>query len=310
MRIFLAGATGAIGRRLLPLLVAEGHQVTGLTRTATKAPAIEAQGAEPVVADALDGPAIERAVQAARPDAVIHELTAIPARLDPRRIKRDFVATNLLRSEGTRVLAGAARGAGVARMISQSLAPAYAPAADGRLRRESDPLFLDAPAAYRSTVEALAALERTVQTMPEGVVLRYGFFYGPGTGIAPGGSIAEQVRARRFPIVGRGGGVWSFIHVDDAARATLAALTAPPGTYNVVDDDPAPVAQWLPELADALGAPAPRHVPTLLARLLAGPYGVITMTRASGASNELARRQLGWAPQFESWRRGFRAALA
>ena len=256
MKIFLAGATGAIGRRLVPMLKAEGHHVTGLTRSGERARALETRGVEPVVADALDAPTIELAMRAAQPDAVIHELTSIPANLNPRRIARDFAANDRLRSEGTRVLVDAARAAGVTRVVAQSFAPAYAPAADGRLRVESDPLFLNAPASYRRTVRALETLERTVREMPEGVVLRYGFFYGPGTGIAPGAPIAEQVLARRFPIVGRGGGVWSFIHIDDAARATVAALDAPPGTYNVVDDEPAAVAEWLPELR--------RRVPVLL----------------------------------------------
>ena len=309
MRIFLAGATGAIGRHLIPMLLADGHQVTGLTRSPERASALAAAGVEPVVADALDAQAVLGAVGAARADAVIHQLTAIPERLDPRKIVRDFELTDRLRSEGTRHLVAAAQAAGVGRILAQSVAFAYAPGPPGTVHREADPLNMDPPAQFRRSAGALAELERTVLEAG-GQVLRYGYFYGPGSAIARDGSIGREVSRRRLPIVGGGGGVWSFIQLEDAARATVAALASErPGSYNVVDDEPAPVSEWIPALAAALGAPPPRRVPALIARPLAGSYGVMTMTRAQGASNELAKRELGWTPRYASWREGFRTGL-
>ncbi|HXC23632.1 MAG TPA: NAD(P)-dependent oxidoreductase [Solirubrobacteraceae bacterium] len=309
MRIFLAGATGAIGRRLVPLLIADGHQVTGMTRSPEKAQWLRTVGAEPVVADALDGAAVKAAVREAQPEAVIHQLTALPQRIDPRKMERDFVLNDRLRSEGTRLLVDAARAAGARRIVAQSIAFAYAPGPPGTLHRERDPLFLDAPKSFRRSARALADLESTVLGA-NGIVLRYGYFYGPGSSISSGGSMAQDLGRRRLPIVGRGTGVWSFIHIDDAARATVAALAQDgSGVYNIVDDDPATVAEWIPALAKAVNAPRPWRVPAPIARLIAGGYGVTVMTRGQGASNELAKRELGWQPTHASWREGFQTAL-
>jgi 2-alkyl-3-oxoalkanoate reductase len=310
VRVFLAGATGAIGRRLVPMLLADGHQVTGMTRSPDKLEQLRASGAEPILADALDATAVRAAVGEARPDAVVHQLTALPSRIDPRRIERDFELNDRLRSEGTRILVDAAQAAGATRVIAQSIAFLYAPGPPGTVHREQDPLLSDPPKSFKRSAEAMQALERTVLGAG-GVVLRYGYFYGPGSAISRSGSMGQDVSRRRLPVVGGGRGVWSLIHIDDAARATVAALTRGHGgsAYNVVDDDPAPVSQWLPAFAQTLGAPRPLRVPALIALPLAGAYGVASMTRAQGASNELAKRELGWAPAYASWREGFRTAL-
>jgi nucleoside-diphosphate-sugar epimerase len=309
VRVFLAGATGVIGSQLVPLLLADGHQVTGMTRSPHKADALRASGADPLVADALDAKAVTSAVKAARPDAVIHELTAIPQRLDPRKIVRDFTLTDRLRTEGTRNLIAAAREAGASRFIAQSIAFAYAPGPPGTVHAEDDPLIAEPPAQFARSAKAIAELER--QTLAtDGLVLRYGYFYGPGSSISARGSLAEEVAKRRLPVVGGGAGVWSFIHVHDAAQATLAALTrGAAGAYNVVDDEPAPVSEWVPALARALGAKPPRRVPAWLARPLAGEYGVYTMTRAQGAGNARVKTELAWAPRYASWREGFHTGL-
>ncbi len=311
MRIFLAGATGVIGRRLLPRLLHGGHEVTAMTRSPSSAERLAADGARPVVADALNAPAVAEAVAAAEPEVVIHQLTSIPPRIDPRRMERDFAMNDRLRTEGTRILLDAARAAGARRVIAQSIAFAYAPGPPGTIHTEPDPLYLDAPAAFRRSARAIAELERSVSEAG-GVSLRYGYFYGPGSAFSPAGSIGRDLARRRMPIVGGGNGVWSFIHVDDAAAATVAALSAGEGAsvYNIVDAEPAPVREWLPALASAVGAPAPRRVPAWLARPLAGAFGVATMTSAQGASGTLAREALGWAPAFASWREGFAAGLA
>jgi nucleoside-diphosphate-sugar epimerase len=309
VRVFLAGATGVIGRQLLPLLIADGHEVTAMTRSPHKADALRATGAEAVVADGLDAKALTSAVTAARPAAVIHELTAIPQRLDPRKIKRDFALTDRLRTEGTRNLLAAAHAAGASRFIAQSIAFAYAPGPPGTMHGEDDPPIADPPAQFVRSAKAIAELER-LTLAADGLVLRYGYFYGPGSSISAQGSLAQEVHKRRLPIVGGGAGVWSFIHVSDAAQATLAALThGAPGAYNVVDDEPAPVREWVPAFAQALGAKPPRRVPAWLARPLAGEYGVYTMTRAQGARNARAKAELAWSPRYASWREGFRTAL-
>jgi nucleoside-diphosphate-sugar epimerase len=311
LRVFLAGATGVIGRRLVPMLLAAGHELTGMTRTPQRAAALREQGAEAVIADALDAEALTRALRDCAPEVVIHQLTSIPPRIDPRRIEADFELNDRLRSEGTRNLVAAAAAAGARRVIAQSIAFMYAPGPAGTVHREADPLLGDeqAPPAFRRSAAAVRELERSVLEA-EGVVLRYGYFYGPGSAISREGSMAREIARRRMPIVGRGTGVWSFIHVHDAARATVAALGGlRSGAYNVVDDEPAAVAQWLPALAEALEAPAPLRVPTILARVLAGSYGTAIMTRAQGAANELARRELAWTPEHQSWREGFRTAL-
>jgi nucleoside-diphosphate-sugar epimerase len=317
VRVFLAGATGVIGRRLLPQLLAGGHQVTGMTRSVAKLGELRAAGAEAVCADAFDAEALKLAVAEARPDAVIHQLTSIPARIDPRKMERDFATNDRLRSEGTANLLAAANAAGVKRLIVQSVAFFYAPGPRGTVHVESDPLLLPEQAmkpAKRST-EALASLERQMLDAG-GTVLRYGYFYGPGSAISRDGSTTAEVARGRLPIVGSGAGVWSFIHIDDAASATIAALDAAestdatkPRVFNIVDDEPARVSEWIPALADALGARRPRKVPAWLARPLAGSYGVAIMTEAQGASNALAKRQLAWTPRHASWREGFRSAL-
>jgi len=311
MRIFLAGATGVIGRRLTALLLAEGHEVTGMTRSAGRVEQLRAAGAEAVVADAFDADALKRAVAEARADAVIHQLTSIPPRIDPRKMERDFAVNDRLRSEGTANLVAAAKAAGVTRLIAQSVAFFYAPGPPGTVHSESDPLLHEdqAPKPVKRSTAALASLERTVLDAA-GTVLRYGYFYGPGSAISREGSTGREVARGRLPIVGSGAGVWSFIHVDDAAVATVAALGAnKPGVFNVVDDEPARVAEWIPALARALGANKPRKVPALLARVLASSYGVAIMTEAQGASNALAKRELGWSPRYASWREGFGTAL-
>lgn len=311
MRVFVAGATGAIGRRLVPMLVEAGHDVTGMTRSEDKLDALRAAGCEPVVCDALDAAAARDAVAAAAPDVVVHQLTAIPRAINPRRMADDFVPTNRLRREGTRHLLDAALAAGARRVVAQSVAFAYPPHG-AWVKSEDDELYVDGPAPFDTAIGALHALETAVRGADglEGVVLRYGYFYGPGTSYAADGSIARQVRARRFPIGGRGTGRWSFIHVDDAARATIAAVEGgPPGVYNVVDDEPAPVSEWLPVYAAALGAAPPRRLPAWLVRLVAGRFAAFGMTQARGASNARARGRLGWAPQWPSWRQGFAETL-
>ncbi|HEV2979848.1 MAG TPA: NAD(P)-dependent oxidoreductase [Solirubrobacteraceae bacterium] len=309
MRVFVAGATGVIGRRLLPLLRSDGHEVTGMVRAPRREAAVRELGAEPAIADAMDAAAVRGAIEGARPDVVVHELTSLPRRIDPRKLERDFARNDRLRTDGTRNLVDAAQAAGVSRIVAQSVAFAYAPGPPGAIHTEDDPLYLDAPKQFARTMHAVAELERAVLGAG-GLVLRYGYFYGPGSSISRDGTLCQDLARRRLPVVGGGRGVWSFIHVDDAARATVQALTnGAGGAYNVVDDDPAPVAEWLPALAQAVGAPRPLRVPTLLAYPLAGRYGVLTMTRSQGASNALARRVLAWQPRYASWRDGFRLAL-
>jgi nucleoside-diphosphate-sugar epimerase len=309
VRVFIAGASGVIGSRLVPQLLAAGHEVTGMTRSPQRAAGLEREGARAVVCDALDAPALASAMRAARPETVIHQLTALPKRIDPRKMERDFALNDRLRSEGTRILVDAARAAGAQHVVAQSIAFAYAAGPPGSVRVESDPLNLLVEGPYRRSVLALRDLEDTV-TGAGGVVLRYGYFYGGTAAISRGGTMAEDLRRRRMPIVGAGEGVWSFVHVDDAAAATVSALAREgPAIYNVVDDEPARVRDWLPALATALAAPKPLKIPAWLARPLAGAYGVYAMTRSQGASNALARRELGWTPALASWREGFQTGL-
>jgi nucleoside-diphosphate-sugar epimerase len=261
------------------------------------------------VGDVLDAAGIARAVAAAAPDAVVHELTAIPPRVDPKKVARDLAPTNRLRTEGTRnLVAAAAAVKSVRRFVAQSVAFAYEPGP--ALRVESDPLIVKPPTGFSDVVGALHSLESQVGALPHGVVLRYGYFYGPGTGYARDGSFHDDVMRRRVPIAGAGSGVFSFIHVEDAAEATVAALERGSGTFNVVDDEPAPLKEWLPEYARHIGARPPWHVPGLLARLAAGPYGEFLLLKQSGASNAKARRELAWAPRRASWRQGFMEAFA
>lgn len=309
MRVLVAGATGVIGRRLVPGLLADGHEVWGMTRS--RGELVKELGARPVECDALDGIAMRATIAQVKPDCIVHQLTSLPAAINPRRAGRDLAANDRLRAEGTANLMAAAAAAGVERVVAQSIAFAYQPGPD-RLRTEEDPLYDDSPVPFDRTVAALRALEAAVQHSEgvDGVVLRYGFWYGPGTAYAADGHWAEEVRRRRFPIIGQGSGVWSFTHVDDAAAAARRALgEVPGGVYNIVDDDPSPVGTWLPAYAEALGAPPPRRVPAWLARLVAGQYAVTLGTALAGASNRKARHQLGWTPRWPSWREGFRHAL-
>ena len=312
MKILVAGATGALGKQLVPQLVEKGHEVTGMTRSADKAAQIRGMGAEPVVADALDPEAVGRAVSDAAPEVIVHQLTAIPYNVNVRRFDRDFALTNRLRTEGTDHLLSAGRAAGVRRFVAQSFAGWPFARTGGPVKGEDDPLDLDPPEVFRSTLDAIRYLEAAVtgSDWTEGIVLRYGGFYGPGTSIAPGGAQVEMVRKRRFPIVGDGSGIWSLIHIADAAAATVAAIErGRPGIYNVVDDEPAPVRECLPVLASAVGAKPPRHVPKWLGRLLAGEGATVMMTEGRGASNAKAKRELGWTPRYPSWRQGFAEGL-
>jgi 2-alkyl-3-oxoalkanoate reductase len=309
MRVFVAGATGAIGRRLVPRLVAAGHEVTGSTRSTERAGQVRAAGAEAAVCDAFDAPAVAAAVADARAEVVVHQLTDLPERLDFRR--PEYGQTHRLRTEGTANLIAAAQAAGARRFVAQSIAFMYAPAGD-RVKDEEGALLTDVAGPFGEGVAAMQAAERQVLEAGglEGLVLRYGFFYGPGTYYAADGTQAADVRRRRVPLVGDGGGVTSFIHVDDAAAATVAACErGAPGVYNVVDDEPAPFRDWLPFYAEAIGAKPPRRVPAWLARLVAGRFAVGMATAARGASNAKAKRELGWEPRFPSWRQGFREAL-
>lgn len=308
MRVLVAGASGVLGRALVPLLAAAGHEVVGMARSEAGARRVADLGGEPVVCDALDADAVAAAVREARPDAIVNQLTAIPAAIRPRRVARQFAATNRLRAEGTANLIRAGEPLGV-RHVAESNAFSYDPAGERRVKHEDDPLNLRAPRTFRPNVAAIAALER--QTLDAGgVVLRYGHLYGPGTVYARDGSTTAAVRARRLPVVGGGRGLFSFVHVRDAASATVAALALDgPRVLNVVDDEPAPSAEWIAELARLAGAPPPRRVPAAVAALAAGRWGVEWMDRLAGASNERARRELGWEPEHRHWRAGFAADL-
>jgi nucleoside-diphosphate-sugar epimerase len=303
MKVFVAGATGAIGRELVPRLVTAGHEVHGMTRSDSKRALLEELGAVPVVADALDAGQVAEAVGRAEPDAVVHQLTAI-GDVDTRHMERSFAATNRLRTEGTDHLLAAAQAVGAKRFVAQSNIIAYA-RVGGPVKSEEAPDDRDPTAGMRPNLEAIEHLEEAVlgASWTEGTVLRYGWLYGPGTSLARGSELPELVRKRKFPVVGGGGATWSWIHVADAAAATVAALeTGTRGTYNVVDDDPATVAEWLPELASELGAKPPRRVPRLVGRLSAGETGVVMMTELRGATNAKAKRELGWLPVHPSWR--------
>jgi nucleoside-diphosphate-sugar epimerase len=310
MRVFVAGATGAIGRQLVPRLVAAGHEVHGMTRSECKQELLFALGAVPVVADALDPDQVAEAVATARPDVIVHQLTALTG--VERYTERAAAPTNRLRTEGTDHLLAAGQAVGVRRFVAQGVAAygAYA-RSGGPVKSEDDPLEPAPVREMRATLAAIRHLEEAVlgaQWM-EGIVLRYGAFYGPGTSLAYGEEQFELVRKRKFPVVGDGGGVWSFIHVADAAEATVAAVEhGSHGVYNVVDDDPAPVAEWLPALAQTLGAKKPMRMPRFVARLFAGEPGVLMMTEIRGASNAKAKRELRWHPAHPSWRQGFAAA--
>jgi 2-alkyl-3-oxoalkanoate reductase len=310
MRVFLAGASGAIGRPLVPRLLAAGHELTGMTRSEEHAEQIRAAGARAAVVDCFDREALRAAVSEAGAEVVLHELTALPERINFRD-KQLYSATNRVRGEGTRNLMEAARAAGARRFVCQSIAFLYEPTG-GFVKTEEDATMKDAPAPFGEAIRILKQMERSVTSAEdlEGLVLRYGFFYGPGTHYAGDGAYATEVRRRRLPIVGEGTGVTSFIHVDDAADATVAAVSrGAPGVYNITDDEPAAMRDWVPVYAAAAGAKPPRRVPVWLARLVAGRPVAAFALELRGASNEKAKRELGWQPAHPSWRTGFADTL-
>ena len=304
MRVFVAGATGILGRHLVPDLIAAGHQVTATTRTPSKVAQLQAAGAEPVLVDGLDGEAVTAAVLAARPEVIVHQMTALTDMRSLRNPDRAFAATNELRVRGTDNLLAAGARAGVRRFVAQGHNFVY-DRSGGPVKTEDDPLATrTVPSAARQMAAMRHVEEAVPRRAPEGIVLRYGTFYGPGASEP----LVDAVRKRQLPVVGAGTGVWSFIEISDAAAATLAAVErGAAGAYNVVDDDPAPVAEWVPYLARVAGAKPPLRVPAWLGRLLAGEFAVEQMTNARGATNAKARKDLGWEPRYPSWREGFRA---
>ena len=304
-RVLIAGATGQIGELLTPALVAAGDEVYGLARSERSAEKVRELGAMAVMGDALDRDAVDRAVAEARPEVIVHQLTAIPRSIvNPRKFAAAFEPTNRLRREGTRNLVEAARRHGVSRVVAQSIAFVYRVDGTPDVVDESAPLDTGADGGWGEAARAVAALEEAVLSV-HGVVLRYGAFYGPDTPYAPGGLYAELAMKRRLPIVGDGAGRQSFIHLDDAVSATLAAVEKGDGIYNVVDDDPAPAREWIPGLAEALGAKPPRRMPRWLVRIAAGPESVRAMTQQRGASNARIKEELGWQPRYPDWRAGF-----
>jgi 2-alkyl-3-oxoalkanoate reductase len=312
MKVFIAGGTGVIGRHLIPELVARGHQVIATTTSRAKTGARRELGAAPVELDILDHDAVVTAVAAARPDVVVHQATALSGPLSLRRFDASFSRTNELRTAGTHNLLAGARAAGTPRFVAQSYTGWPNARQGGALKTETDPLDPDPPAAARETLAAIRTLETTVTESDDvsGVVLRYGTLYGPGTGLGADGEMLELIRRGKLPLVGDGGGVWSFVHIRDAATATVAAIEGSgAGVYNVVDDEPAPVSEWLPYLARTLAARPPRRIPVWLARLLVGEQGVAMMTEMRGSSNAKAKRELGWQPAYSSWREGFTRGL-
>jgi 2-alkyl-3-oxoalkanoate reductase len=320
MKIFVAGATGVLGRVLVPQLVARGHEVVGMTRSAAKQDLVRSLGALPVVADALDRDAVTRAVASAEPEVIVHELTAFSGPMSMREARhperaRAAILTNRLRTEGTDHLLAAGRAVGTRRVVAQSFGAFRFARTGGPVLTEADPFDPDPPAALRPVQEGCGYLEQAVTGIEwgDGLALRYGGFYGPGTTIslAPDAEMAAPIRKRRFPIVGDGGGMFSHVHIDDAAAATAIAVErGEPGIYNIADDEPAPVREWLPVLAEVLEAKPPRHVPRWLGRLLGGEAATLIMTEVRGAANAKAKRELGWQPRYASWRQGFVHGLA
>jgi nucleoside-diphosphate-sugar epimerase len=319
MRIFIAGATGVLGRALVPQLVARGHDVIGMTRSGSKQDLVWSLGARPVVADALDPDAVAQAVASAEPEVIVHELTALSGKMSARDMRHPerspmAIMTNRLRTEATDHLLAAGRAVGARRFVAQSFTAFRWARTGGPVLTEADPFDPNPPAALQPALVGILHVERAVTTIDwgEGLVLRYGGFYGPGTAVssAPDAPMAAPVRKRRFPIVGDGGGVWSHIHIDDAVAATVAAIDhGEPGIYNIVDDEPAPVREWLPALASALDAKPPRRIPRWLGRLAAGEMATLMMTESRGVSNEKAKRELGWQPRYPSWRLGLAQGL-
>ena len=319
MKVFVAGATGVLGRTLVPQLVARGHEVVGMTKSGSKQDLVRRLGARPVVADALDPDAVSQAVAAAEPEVIVHQLTALSGRLsagDMRHPERSALATmtNRLRTEATDHLLAAGRAVGARRFVAQSFGAFRWARTGGPVLSEADPVDPNPPGAMRPALAGILHVERAVPAIDwgEGVVLRYGGFYGPGTAIslAADAPMARPIRRRLFPIIGDGGGVWSHVHVDDAATATVIAVErGDPGIYNIADDEPAPVREWLPVLASALGAKPPRRIPRWVGRLAAGEMATVMMTEARGASNAKAKRELGWQLRYPSWRQGFAQGL-
>lgn len=306
MRVLVAGATGAMGKQLVPRLVDAGHEVFAMIRRESDKDKAAQLGAVPVFADALNRAEVEAAMREAAPEVVVHQLTAI-RHIDPRHMERSFAATNRLRIEGTDNLLAAARAVGVRRFVAQSNGGFTYARTGGPVKAEHDQLDPTPVRPMAAMIAAVKHLEKAVlgADWTEGVVLRYGAFYGPGTNMAPGSDQFEMIRKRKFPVVGDGAAVWSFVHIADAAEATVAAVeNGGRGVYNIVDDDPAPVAEWLPALAEMLGAKKPMRVPRFIGRLAAGPAGVVLMTELRGASNAKAKRELGWQPAHPSWRHG------
>lgn len=314
MKVYLAGGTGAIGKRLVPLLAAHGHSVTATTRSPERAKWLAEQGAEPAVLDPFDEAEVVRSIARAEPEVVMHQLTALSGLgSNLRNFDKQFAETNRLRTEALDILLAAARSAGARRFIAQSFCGWPYIREGSPVKSEDDPLDPHPPAKQLRSFAAIRHLEDTVSSQRdiEGVVLRYGGLYGPGTSLAKGAEHAELVRKRMFPIVGEGNGIWSFTHIDDAAAATLAALDhGRSGIYNVVDDEPVAVKEWLPYLASALGAKPPRRLPLWLGRVVAGEVGVSMMTQIRGGSNAKAKRELGWIPKYPTYREGFRHGLA
>jgi 2-alkyl-3-oxoalkanoate reductase len=308
MRVFVTGATGALGQHLVPGLVAAGHEVTATTRTPGKAGQLRAAGAAPVVLDGLDRPAVLAALQAAAPEVIVHQMTALADMRSLRNTDRVFAATNELRTRGTDNLIAAAAAAGTGRVIAQSYTGWTNERSGGPVKTENDPFDSRVLPSAARTLAAIKHVEQTVPLqVPEGIVLRYGSFYGPGASQI----LLDLLRKRMLPVIGGGTGIWSFIEITDAAAATIAAVDrGAPGVYNVVDSDPAPVTDWLPYLARVAGAKPPLRVPAWLGRLLAGEFVVNQMTTARGSSNEKARKDLGWEPRYASWREGFRDWVA
>lgn len=310
MRVFIAGATGAIGKQLVPRLVAAGHEVVGMTSNEANRGLVTDLGATPVVADALDPDQVAEAVGRADPEAIVHQLTSIGA-VDLRHLDRSFAVTNRLRTEGTDHLLSAGKAVGVKRFVAQSAIYGFYARTGGAVKTEEDPLDPDPPRAMRESLAAVQHLEEAVlgASWTDGIVLRYGGFYGPNTSMTVGSEQFEMIKKRKFPVAGNGASVWSFIHIADAAEATVAAIDrGTPGIYNIADDDPAPVSEWLPSLAETLGAPKSMHVPRFVGRMFAGEVGAVFMTEIRGASNAKAKRELDWQPAHPSWRRGFAAA--
>ena len=313
MRIFIAGATGALGSRLADRLVEAGHEVFGSTRHASALDGLGARGVAGIVMDPLDAGSVRAAVAEAKPDVVVHELTALGSMTgNPKRFDKEFAMTNRLRTEATDHLLAASRAVGVRRLVAQSYTTWPNQRSGGWVKTEDDPLVDDPGKQARQSLRAIRHLEDAVTTAEgiEGLVLRYGNFYGPGNTLSRAGDMGEMVRRGKLPVVGGGTGVWSFIHIDDAASATVLAVErGDPGIYNIVDDEPAPGAEWLPYLAEQRGGRTPMRLPAWLARPMIGEFGIALMTSVRGSSNAKAKQELGWAPHYASWRDGFRDGI-